>query len=151
MEVHLTWDDPTNVLKRFSVMPKDLDIAVKKGLAQVTSEMVRETTGPLGLSKYPRHKPGTKTDSPPGEPPAQITTDLRRSIRFGTARRKGFAFYEQDVDAGRMVYAAAQEFGVPGRLPKRPFLAPAFSRITSNRRAENIFADRIRDVLAGKP
>jgi len=152
MQVQITLTDSSNVAHFFLAMPKEIDDAVKKGLSKVTAEMKREITGPLGLSKYPRHKPGTKTPSPATgtEPPAQITTDLRRSIRLGATRRKGFGFYEKDVEAGWLHYAEIQEYGLNG-LPKRPFVGPAFTRITSNRRAENIFMDSIRDVLQSRP
>jgi len=76
------------------------------------------------------HPPGTLTPSLPGEPPALITGNLRRSAQDRAPQRIGRAIWE---GALRMtaVYARIQELGGwAGRdhashLPPRPYIAPA--------------------------
>jgi hypothetical protein len=82
------------------------------------------------------HPPGTPTPSAPGDPPALISGALRRSIRVRRTKR-GPDRYEGRVGP-TIVYGRIQELGgqlghnprhgmwrTPGRLPPRPYLAPA--------------------------
>lgn len=124
-----------------------IDKRIKAGVQAVSREMVREVTGREGLSKYPRHKKGTPTPSPVGEPPAQVTTNLRRSVKIQPARRIGFGNYEQTVQ-NTAIYARVQEFG-SSRIPKRPFMAPARKR--TMQKADKLFVRAvILEVKRGK-
>ena len=142
--------DDHGATKRFDVMPQVLDAAVRKAVAKLSGEAQREMTGTEGLSKFGRHDRGTKTPSPPGEPPAQVSTMLRRTVTMMPTRRIGFAHYTQDT-MPTMVYARIQELGGVVRLPNggmaiipaRPFVAPARRRLTANGRATRIFREQI--------
>jgi hypothetical protein len=67
-----------------------------------------------------------------GQPPMNVTGNLRRSIR-GTSQRKGFGVYSAVVGAD-MVYARAVEMGDPYNPPswkngqRFPFLSPALDK-----------------------
>ena len=56
-----------SVIQHFQKMPDKLDSLVKKSVQDVSREALREIVGREGLSKYPRHAPGTPTPSPVGE------------------------------------------------------------------------------------
>jgi len=83
----------------------------------------------VGLTRK-THPPRTPTPSLPGEPPALITGNLRRSAQDRAPQRIGRAIWE---GALRMtaVYARIQELGGwAGRdhashLPPRPYIKPA--------------------------
>ena len=128
----------------------DIDRAVRKGVNTLAGVAKKEITGKDGLSKYPRHKRGTPTPSQPGEPPAQVSTALRKSVEETPIVRSGFAAYERSV-MPTMVYARAQELGNPnnrfGVLPARPFVGPARDRMMANGRAERILWDAINKEL----
>ena len=76
------------------------------------------------------HPPGTPTPSIPGEPPALVTGNLRRSAQDRAPQRLARGLWEAAL---RMtaIYARIQELGGwAGRnhsvhLPARPYLAPA--------------------------
>ena len=136
--------------KRFEVMPIVLDTAVRKAVAKLSGLAVKEITGREGLSKYPRHAAGTKTPSPAGEPPAQMTTMLRRTVTIMPMRRVGFAHYAQET-MPTMVYARIQELGGTVNLPNggtaiipaRPYVAPARKRLVDSGRAKEVFRDHV--------
>lgn len=137
----------TKVIDHFKNMPDKLDLLVKQGVQNVSKQALREITGKEGLSKYGRHKKGTSTPSPAGEPPAQISTMLRRSVTIMPMRRKGFAHYSQET-MPTMVYARTQELGDPTRsIPARPFIAPARNRLVLSGKAKQIFVQGIRKEL----
>jgi hypothetical protein len=91
------------------------------------------------------HAPGTKTPSPPGQPPALMTGELRRSITCTQGPSSGT--YGVSQVAPHTIYARIQEYGghiYPKRvrylrwvedgqvhfskhvyLPPRPYLRPA--------------------------
>jgi phage gpG-like protein len=147
MQVEAKFDNIT-LLKAYDAMSSKIDEAVKLAVQTVSGEAKREVTGNLGLSQYGRHARGTPTPSPPGMPPAQVTTRLRKSITIQHIVRVGFAHYRQ-VTEPTVMYAAAQEFGIPGRLPARPFMSPALARLQDDRRAERIFTARMKQVIYG--
>ena len=82
------------------------------------------------------HPPGTPTPSAPGDPPALISGALRRSIRVRRTKN-GPSQFEGRVGP-TIIYGRIQELGgqlgrnprhgmwrPPGRLPPRPYFAPA--------------------------
>jgi hypothetical protein len=144
VQAHLT---NTKVIDHFSKMPEKLDLLVKQGVQNVSKQALREITGKEGLSKYGRHKKGTPTTSPAGEPPAQMTTMLRRSVTIMPMRRIGFGHYTQET-MPTMVYARVQELGDLSRgIPARPYIAPARNRLVMSGRAKEIFAQGIKKEM----
>lgn len=138
MQVEATFNDH-GALKHFNSLPAHIDAAVKKAVDFAGAEAVREMTGKEGLSKYSRHKKGTPTPSPAGDPPAQVTTNLRKSVKKFPAHRIGFGSYSIKV-MPTAIYAKAQELGLPERgLPARPFAEPARNRLRKNKRLERMF------------
>lgn len=108
--------------KAFGALAKDLQgTAVEMSLRQ--SALVLETAIKDKLKESGRHAPGTKTPSAPGSPPAQITAELRASVKVFGPKRKGFGVYEVMVGP-TMVYARIQDQG-GGHLPARPYMMPA--------------------------
>ena len=138
MQVKVDFNDH-HLIKQFQVMPEAIDRAVRMAVNKVTAEARREVTGAEGLSKYGRHKAGTPTSSPPGEPPAQITTNLRRGIKAYPARKIGFGKYSGYVEP-TAVYARAQELGT-ATMPARPFMHPA--KVRMEPKANRIFRDAL--------
>jgi hypothetical protein len=142
MQVEATITSRT-VIDKFSAMPERLDALVRQSVQAVSLEAVRELTGRDGLSKYGRHKRGTPTPSPAGEPPAQVSTMLRKSVAIMPVRRVGFAHYTQST-MPTMVYARVQELGDPSRnIPARPFVRPARDRMVSSGKVREIFAKKL--------
>lgn len=139
-----------SVINHFQKMPARLDDLVKKSVQDVSREAYREIVGKEGLSKYGRHDKGTPTPSPPGEPPAQISTMLRQTVTIMPIRRHGFAHYSQQT-MPTMPYARVQELGgtfttsagTTVRIPPRPFIAPARNRLLQSGKAKEIFSRRI--------
>ncbi len=86
------------------------------------------------LSRY-SHPKGTRTTSPPGEPPAVVTGTLRRSLIVEGPARIGFGMYEARVGPAGVVYARVQELGGrTGRngatvLPPRPYVKPGLQKV----------------------
>lgn len=76
------------------------------------------------------HSKRTKTPSAPGEPPATISGNLRRSVAVQGPTRVGWGVYESKVGP-TAVYGRIQELGGrTGRnyatyLPPRPYVHPA--------------------------
>lgn len=141
--------DASKTVRAVDGWARALDGAVAFAITKAAEVTRREMVGPEGLKKYPRHKKGTPTPSPPGEPPAQITTKLRTTTRVGDRVRKGFAQYEQ-VAGPTMVYARAQEFGVPSRkLPARPYVEPAYKRVRDRNIAFDAFRAELTRRLGG--
>lgn len=139
-----------SVIQKFQRMPERLDLLVKKGVEDVSRQAVREIVGKEGLSKYPRHAPGTKTPSPVGEPPAQVSTMLRQTVTIMPIRRHGFAHYSQET-MPTMRYARIQELGGTVHrkdggetvIPARPFIGPARNRLVQSGKAKEIFSRRL--------
>jgi len=84
------------------------------------------------------HPPRTKTGSAPGEPPWRISGALRRAVKVGPVRRKGFSWIVEvgtTRGADGVPYGRIQELGgVTGRghrtrLPPRPYMAPAWRTV----------------------
>jgi phage gpG-like protein len=80
------------------------------------------------------HPPGTRTPSAPGEPPALVTGNLRRSISvFGPDPTTVGGFPGWTARIGpTAVYGRVQELGGDaGRamLPPRPYMQPAYDEV----------------------
>jgi len=69
------------------------------------------------LEKY-GHKAGTPTPSPPGDVPASITGDLRRSMKMTPVRVSGIVATGSVYPS--MVYARIQELGGDSTAPNWP-------------------------------
>jgi HK97 gp10 family phage protein len=149
MQIQIEYKDLDKVVRKFDVMPSQVNTAVRKATNAVAAELKREITGKEGLSKYGRHKKGKDTPSPSDgkSPPAQVTTNLRRSIKIYTAKKIGFGQYSQSV-MPTAVYARAQERGTD-RLPARPYMKPARDRIMKQKKAQAIFRKYFNDAITG--
>lgn len=132
MQVDIQFND-NHIIKQFDTMPQRVDKAVRLAVNKVAAEARREVTGSQGLSKYGRHK-GNKP-SPPGEPPAQRTGNLRRTVKAFPARRIGFGEYSAYVEP-QASYAKYLELGT-ATMPARPFMHPAKERMDG--KAKRIF------------
>jgi phage gpG-like protein len=109
-------------------------------------QLVREVTR-NELIRY-THPAGARTSSPPGQPPAIISGNLRRSIKqepIAGGRPVGRYRWETTV-GGTVVYARIQELGGwAGRnhstyLPRRPYLSAAVLRSRSSIRDAGVDA-----------
>lgn len=97
-------------------------------------QLVKEVTR-NELVRY-AHPPKTKTNSPPGQPPAIVTGTLRRSVKQEpiSGGQKVGQYRWQTTVGGTAVYARIQELGGwTGKghntyLPPRPYLSPALLR-----------------------
>ena len=127
MEVKATFNDH-GLIRKYETMPNELDAAIKKATGAVMVEVLRELQGRDGLTKFARHKKGTKTPSPAGEgPPAQVTGMLARNMKRDRPRRVAANRYEASVMPAQP-YAIFQELGTD-TLPKRPFVGPTRERL----------------------
>lgn len=102
--------------------------ASRTALGKALSLVEREAKSLLSLSTHLRAEP---TDSMPGEPPALVSGDLRRSIKQGRIEQIGPTRYQGDVGP-TIEYGRVQELGGDtGRavLPSRPYMQPAFENM----------------------
>lgn len=90
------------------------------------------------------HSAGTPTPSPPGEPPAIVSGQLRRSVRVGTPTQVGRGTWESRTGP-TAVYGRIQERGGrAGRgstLPPRPYLAPSVQELLASGELFRIMRD----------
>jgi hypothetical protein len=149
MNITVEFSDDDGFIRRLQTLPDRLDNAVKLGIQAASGEAKREIVGREGLTKYPRHRKGTPTSSPAGDPPAQISTNLRQSVQSRAVQRHGFADYSQTTLPGA-VYARVQELGWAERgIPARPFVRPAVQRLRHNGKIDRIFRARLKEALNG--
>lgn len=135
--------DADKLARVYALAPGRINTAVRVATNSVGGLIQRELTGPLALRKYPRHPPGTPTPSPPGEPPAQVSTKLRTTVMRSSAVPVGFAKYSVSVFP-TMGYARAQEKGRSEiRLPARPFVAPTRQRVMDSGAALRLYQSQI--------
>lgn len=142
--------------------PRRLDRAVARAMTQAGYATRNEIVGRQGLSKYGRHNPLlSRTPSPPGDVPAQVTGKLRTTTRAFPSVRHGFGSYTKEVGP-TMFYAIVQDEGMTisarsqsgmwftyGKqmyrfmrqvhVPARPFIQPAFDRLMQRQEFERIF------------
>lgn len=102
--------------------------ATRAATAKALHLIERRAKQKLGLRSHQR---GTPTPSGPGEPPALITGNLRRSIAV-----TGPAPITANAWRGKVgptaVYGRVQELGGPtgrGVLPARPYLHPSYEEL----------------------
>lgn len=120
------------VRKQRTINALDRIIAAIEDLTPLAVEEVRDQTrrDAVRLLSMRQHPPGTRTPSPPGEPPAKISGDLLRSVKADPVVRTGEWRWRARVGT-RIVYGRIQELGgVSGRghrtyLPPRPYLSRA--------------------------
>ena len=147
MQITTEFSDDTNIMAMLQKMPDEVDKAVKQAVQIVSGDAKREITGREGLGKW-RHRKGTPTPSPsmgPGNPPAQITGNLRNSVQSRPPVRHGLGDYSQETMPG-VVYARAQELGT-NVLPRRSYIEPVRHRMRTNNRAGKIFMQELRKSL----
>ena len=167
MEISATFNDH-GALKHFQATPQMIDRAVKDAISAVANEMLREVRGKDGLSMFGRHKAGTPTPSAPGQPPAQISGDLRKSVKKFPVHRHGHGDYSVSV-MPTAPYAKIQEkggtitpktkpylaFQINGQwvfarsvtIPARPFIEPARKRLRKNDRIQRMFRHKMYESL----
>lgn len=95
------------------------------------------------------HAPHTPTPSPPGEPPARISGNLRASITIKQGPAGGAR--SSVAVGGTVPYARIQELGgTAGRgstLPARPYLRPAKERIEASGALSRTARSRFKSVV----
>lgn len=125
-----------------------------------------ETAVKVTLTSF-THPEGTPTPSRPGQPPALVSGDLRRSCRRTPPRYMGPGYYECAVGS-MLIYAPVHEFGpVTIRaknfpqlgnpkvgffgpqvtIPRRPFMAPTVERLVASGMLRRAAEDAWRGVI----
>jgi phage gpG-like protein len=108
------------------------------GCAMAMGEAHRDRMRDNELIRYP-HAAGTKTPSPPGEPPGLISGALRGSVTC--VRGPGGGMVASSLTGPHVVYASIQEYGgkVPNwrhrgwhSLPARPYVRPSRDAVIAN-------------------
>lgn len=144
IEVHddHDWDE---ALRRKLLATEHANERAAKDAAKVLERAAKRL-----LRRY-THEEGTPTPSPPGEPPALVTGNLRRSYR--TRRKVSPSRYVAMTEVGpTAAYSRIQELGgVTGRgyrtrLPARPYHRPATGAV--RRDVRRVFVSRWREGLA---
>lgn len=108
--------------------------ATRQATAKALHLIERRTKQKLGQKSHQR---GTPTPSGPGEPPALITGNLRRSISVTGPESIGPSAWRGKVGP-TAVYGRVQELGgATGRgiLPARPYLEPSYEELKDEIRA----------------
>ena len=124
------------------------DAATREAVAKGAHLIEAETK--KNLTRY-SHPKNTVTPSPPGEPPAIVTGQLRRSIRVQGPTKTGLGTWESKTGP-TAVYGRIQELGgVTGRggattLPARPYLGPAVKALIDSGRLEEVFVQAWRNA-----
>lgn len=117
------------------------DIGAREATAKGGHLIEAETKKNLGKYSHPK---GTVTPSPPGQPPAIVTGQLRRSIRVQGPTKTGPGAWESQTGP-TAVYGRIQELGgVTGRggattLPARPYLEPAVKALIDSGRLAEVY------------
>lgn len=138
------------LIKRYKNAPKRIDTAVRVATTSVGVLAQRELTGPEALRMFPRHPRNTPTPSRAWiDPPAQVTTKLRTTVKRESARPVGFAHYTIEVYP-TMAYARAQELGRPEiGLPVRPYVEPTRQRLIKSGAALRLYREQMVKRLNG--
>jgi hypothetical protein len=122
------------VAVRLGKIAEQAEIGGPKAAQAMGHQLVSEVTR-NELLRY-THPVGTKTSSPPGQPPAIVSGALRRSIKQDpiTGGHKVGQYRWETTVGGTIVYSRIQELGGwAGRnhatyLPRRPYLSAALMR-----------------------
>lgn len=103
-----------------------INAATRTATAKVLHLVERRTKEKLSEKS---HAAGTPTPSGPGEPPALITGNLRRSITVNGPDTIGPGTFRGEVGP-TAIYGRVQELGGgPSNLPARPYLQPAYDEL----------------------
>lgn len=105
-----------------------IDVATRLAIAKALHMFERRAKENLARKS---HQAGTPTPSAPGEPPALVTGNLRRSITVTGPTKIGPDTWKGEVGP-TAVYGRVQELGgVTGRgvLPARPYMQPAYDEL----------------------
>lgn len=106
-----------------------LDAAARAAVAKALHMIERRAKEKLALKS---HMAGTPTPSAPGEPPALVTGNLRRSIKVTGPQRIGPQTWRGEVGPSA-VYGRIQELGgwvdQSRFLPARPYMQPAYAEL----------------------
>lgn len=112
----------------FTALQAKQAAATRTALSKSLSLIERTTKELLTTST---HRPGEPTLSMPGEPPALVSGDLRRSVKQSPIESIGPTRFSGDVGP-TIEYGRIQELGGQTRrsiLPSRPYLKPAFDEV----------------------
>ena len=124
----------TEVTARLRAMAAAVDAATPTVLE--TGMELFEGKARANLSRY-SHRRGTPTPSPPGEPPAKISGDLRDSFEHTEPVSVGPGVWTAAIGPN-IVYSRIHELGgLAGRghrskIPKRPYLKPAIKSLAAD-------------------
>lgn len=94
--------------------------------------------------KQNTHQRGTPTPSQPGQPPALVSGQLRRSVKVEGPSRLAPGVYQARIGP-TAVYGRIQELGgMAGqgrgtRLPARPYVAPSVATLTASGRLADTY------------
>lgn len=92
------------------------------------------------------HKKGTPTPSRPGQPPTNVTGNLRQSISSNVKRGFGLS-YIATVGPG-MIYSRPLELGMGKNNVKYPFVAPTAKIMLTTGRARMTYVNALRYALS---
>jgi hypothetical protein len=132
----------TKALAAFNQMDNKVTDALEKATFEVgivaTSEMKKQIKG--------GHAAGTKTPSPVGSPPTNITGNLRRQIR--PVVQRGFKGYSVMVGSFA-AYARQLELGGGNWKAgvRYPFVEPTARIMSQGGRAQNIYRRALSDAI----
>ena len=124
--VHVIWAGIKEFEAALTAIQAKQLAASRTALSKSLSLIEREAKANLSLSTHTRYEP---TNSMPGEPPALVSGDLRRSVKQDRIEQIGPTRFSGQVGP-TIEYGRIQELGgEAGRgaiLPSRPYLQPAF-------------------------
>lgn len=126
----------------------EVEAATRTATAQAAQLVKNEMQKQLRLTTHPK---GTPTPSAPGEPPALVTGQLRRSIRVQTLKIAP-GVYQAKIGP-TTVYGRVQELGgATGRggrtnLPARPYVKPTEAAMVGSDRLAAFFRDKWRAAM----
>jgi hypothetical protein len=92
------------------------------------------------------HKKGTPTPSSPGQPPTNITGNLRRSI--SSSVKRGFGLSYIATVGPTMIYSRALELGMGDDNVKYPFVLPTATIMLTTGRARTTYVSALRYALS---
>lgn len=130
-------------------MSEATDAATKQATATGAALIESETKRKLSTYSHPK---GTKTPSAPGEPPAVVSGQLRRSIKVVGPRPIGGGTWEAQIGP-TAAYGRIQELGgeiwTGATLPPRPYLAPTVNSLIASGRLSEVYIAAWRGAFIG--